>query len=272
MYCYLMKRENFLMRKHLLAKFTAAAICGALSLGTLTACDQKKVTLDNEQVMNFTAPEQGEKIAVITFKDYGDVKIKLFPEACEKGVENFMTHIENGYYDELIMHRVVKNFVIQGGDPTGTGGGGEDCWGNEGFAQCISPDLHHFVGAVAYAVNAMDKLNGSQFYIVTGEAINEDYLKNLAAGYGKSFSEQVQKMYYQFGGQPFLDNDYEVFGQVFDGLDVCLEIQNVAVDEASKPFETVMIEKAEIVEYDGSGTNYRDHLGEIQVPGGSDNK
>ena len=255
------------MRKHFLARMTAAVVCGAVSLCALTACEQKKVNLENESVLNFQAPEQGEKIAVVTFKNFGDVKIKLFPEESEKGVENFMTHIENGYYDELIMHRIVKDFVIQGGDPTGTGGGGEDCWGNKGFEQCISPNLHHFVGAVAYAVNAMDKLNGSQFYIVTGESINEDYLKNLAASYGKSFSETVQNAYYAFGGQPFLDNDYEVFGQVFDGLDVCLKIQDVAVDMSnSKPIDSVIIEKAKIVEYDGSGVNYMNLKGEQVDP------
>ena len=70
-------------------------------------------------------PAVGEKIAVIK-TDKGDIKVRLFPEEAPKAVENFVTHAENGYYDGLIFHRVIKDFMIQGGDPKGTGTGGED--------------------------------------------------------------------------------------------------------------------------------------------------
>ena len=69
-------------------------------------------------------PAVGEKIAVIK-TDKGDIKVRLFPEEAPKAVENFVTHAENGYYDGLIFHRVIKDFMIQGGDPKGTGTGGE---------------------------------------------------------------------------------------------------------------------------------------------------
>ncbi len=245
------------MRKAFFPKM-AAAFCAVLAACCMTACGQKSVSLDNESIANIAPPVEGEDIAILTLKDYGDVKIKLFPDETSKGAENFRTLIENGYYDELIFHRVVKNFVIQGGDPTGTGMGGKDCWDDaSGFAQTISPNLYHFTGAVAYAT-AADHLNNSQFYIVTGEPITEDYFAMLAGTYGKSFSESVQKLYYSLGGTPFLDGDYEVFGQVFDGMEHCLAIQEVAVDTQDKPTSSVVIEKAVMAKYDGSGAHYVD--------------
>ena len=251
------------MRKPFLAKAAAVLLSGALAAGTLSACERKQVVLDDAQIINFTAPEVGEEIVVLTIQDYGDVKIKLFPEETPSGVENFTTLVKNGFYDELIFHRVVKDFVIQGGDPKGNGTGGVDCWGNSGFAQTISNKLCHFTGAVAYAT-ASDKLNNSQFYIVTGAEVTADQFTSLSQYYGKAFSNNVQDLYYTWGGQPYLDNDYEIFGQVFDGLDICLEIQNVNVDSNNKPKSQVVIEKAEVIEYDGSEISWLNWQGETQ--------
>lgn len=256
------------MHKGLPRKLAAALLCGAMTICSMTACEQKKVELDGEAILNFTEPEVGEKIAVLTIKDYGDVKIKLFADETPKGVENFTTLIENGYYDELIFHRVMSKFMIQSGDPKGDGTGGEDCWNSGGFAQTLSPNLHHFAGAVAYAT-ASDHLNGSQFFIVTGDTVTEAYLQQLASYYGIAFSETVQQMYATFGGAPHLDNNYEVFGQVFEGLEYCLEIQNVPVagdPNSPKPVDAVVIEKAQIVEYDGSGCHYLSWDGKEQQP------
>ncbi len=250
------------MRKHFWTKVVAATLCCAMTLPTFCACN-KEVTLENEGIVNFTEPQQGEEIVVLTIKDYGDVKIKLFPEETSKGVENFKKLVESGFYDELIFHRVVDGFVIQGGDPKGNGTGGEDAWGGNGFAQTLSGNLQHYVGAVAYAIGG-DKLNKSQFYIVTGEEINEDYMKLMESTYGKAFSDTVKKMYYQFGGQPYLDGGYEIFGQVFDGLEHCLAIQKVQVNGDSKPLSAIVIEKAVVTEYDGSGVNWLNSKGEPQ--------
>ena len=74
-------------------------------------------------------PVEGELIATIN-TTMGTIKVKLFPEAAPKAVENFTTHAKNGYYDGIIFHRVIKDFMIQGGDPTGTGRGGKSIWGD----------------------------------------------------------------------------------------------------------------------------------------------
>ncbi|HAG12429.1 MAG TPA: peptidylprolyl isomerase [Ruminococcus sp.] len=263
------------MQKRFLQKAAAAGLLCVTAAGMLTACKQKQVVLDepltdagntvigsDEGIVNFKLPEKGEEIAVLQIKDYGDVKIKLFPEETEKGVENFKKLIESGYYDELIFHRVIDNFMIQSGDPKGDGTGGKDAWGSEtGFAQTISNHLCHFTGAVAYAT-ATDKMNKSQFYIVTGEPVTSDMFKQLREYYGKTFTPGAEQLYGTTGGQPYLDGDYEIFGQVFDGLEYCQEIQKVAVGNNDKPKEAVVIEKAYLTEYDGEAPHWLNAAGE----------
>lgn len=257
-YKFEINRKGFsgVMKKS--TRILAAILCGSMLLGCTTGCGQKEAAVKNETILNFTEPEEGEEIAVFTIKDFGEVKIQLFPEVCPKGVENFKGLINKGYYDELIFHRVVKDFFIQGGDPRGDGTGGDSLWGG-GFAQEIeTASLRHFTGALAYAVGG-DKLNKSQFYFVTGETTTDETFTMLKDRYNKSdYSDDVKSLYKQYGGQPYLDGDYEVFGQVFDGLDVCLAINNVRVVSAqdTKPVDQVVIEKAEIQKYDGSGVNF----------------
>ncbi|MBR6106924.1 MAG: peptidylprolyl isomerase [Oscillospiraceae bacterium] len=253
------------MRKHLMRKTTAILLCGTLLCG-MSACGKKEVTLDSgaaaneiaeqtvvnaSEIANFSLPEKGEPIVVLTIRNYGDVKIRLFPDKTEKGAENFRKLAESGFYDDLIFHRVVDGFVIQGGDPKGNGTGGVDAWGSEqGFAQTISPDLCHVTGAVAYAIGS-DKLNKSQFYIVTGTIPTaEEFALYREKGY--SFSPEAEALYKQVGGVPYLDGGYEVFGQVFDGMEYVLEIQKAAVDANSKPKKQIVIEKAVVTEYDGT--------------------
>ena len=231
-------------------KFACLAVSAVMISGIFVSCEKKMVTLKDVDILNFSQPSQGEEIAVITVKDYGDIKIKLFPEECPSGVENFKSLIsEYEYYDNTSFHRVIKDFMIQGGDPTGTGSGGNSKWG-KGFSQEINPGLCHFSGALAYAVGE-DKLNGSQFYIVTGltDISADDFQKLANSDTPKYYPSNVIDMYYEKGGYPYLDGDYEVFGQVFEGLDICFEIASAETDENDRPLEAIVIEKAEITEY-----------------------
>ena len=196
------------------------------------------------EILNFTPPAVGEKIAVITVKDYGEIKIKLFPETAQKGVENFVGLAEMNYYDELIFHRIIPNFMNQGGDPTGTGMGGKSIWG-EKFDGGIPQGLYHFSGAVAYANSGATSTNGSQFYIVNTQ--DGDY-----SGVDlSSYPANVKAMYEEKGGTPFLDGGYTVFGQVFEGMDVVRAMSQVETDENDKPLTQVMMESVRIVEYTG---------------------
>ena len=119
-------------------------------------------------------PKEGEEIAIVK-TNMGDIKIKLCPEEAPKAVENFVTHAKEGYYDGLTIHRVVKDFVIQGGDPAGNGTGGESIWG-EPFEDEFSQDMYHFNGAVAMA-NSGANTNGSQFYIVARPTMLDGYFE-----------------------------------------------------------------------------------------------
>lgn len=210
---------------------------------------------------NFDMPEVGEKIAVITVKDFGEIKIKLFPEQAQKGVENFVGLAEMNYYDELIFHRIIPHFMNQGGDPTGTGTGGKSIWG-EKFDGGIPEGLYHFSGAVAYANSGSTATNGSQFYIVNTDPgefeLGGTYLEDGSIYKYQTFEEagfthpkNVQEMYKEKGGTPFLDGSYTVFGQVFEGMDVVRAMGQVETDENDKPLTQVQMESVRIVEYTG---------------------
>lgn len=193
------------------------------------------------------APEKGEEIAVI-ITNHGDIKIRLFPEVAPKAVENFKTHAENGYYDGVTFHRVISDFMIQGGDPEGTGMGGESIWG-EPFEDEFNINYRNFRGSLSMA-NAGPNTNGSQFFIVQKENLEEDIIKQMRElGEEKGFPEPIIKAYEELGGAFWLDFKHTVFGQVFEGMDVVDKIAEVETDANDKPIEPVIMEKVEIVKY-----------------------
>jgi cyclophilin family peptidyl-prolyl cis-trans isomerase len=248
----------------------AAAIVCVLAI-TLTSCkgdsttdtrdgevlDNPVITTEDVTIRNFDMPEIGEKIAVINVKDYGQIKVKLFSDVAALGTENFIGLSEMGYYDELIFHRVIENFVIQGGDPRGDGTGGNSFWGGK-FDGGIPEGLYHFSGAIAYASTGTTDTDGSQFYIVdTAEGYN--YCGGNADGTvnddidnsGLIMPGNVLEKYKEVGGVPMLDGNYTVFGQVFEGMDVVRAIGSTETDANDKPLRQVVMESIEIVEYAG---------------------
>ena len=183
---------------------------------------------------------------VATMKtNMGEIKIKLFPKEAPKTVENFVTHAKNGYYNGLIFHRVIKDFMIQGGDPTGTGMGGESIWGRS-FEDEFDPALHNLRGALSMA-NAGPNTNGSQFFIVQASEVPAHLLSQMAQ-MPEAFPETTVNAYKELGGTPWLDFRHTVFGQVFEGMDVVDNIANVAVAAQDKPVNDVIIETIEIIE------------------------
>lgn len=190
------------------------------------------------------APKQGEEIAVLK-TTMGDIKVRLFPEAAPKAVENFKTHAKNGYYNGLIFHRVINDFMIQGGDPTGSGMGGESIWG-ESFEDEFSPEFHNLRGALSMA-NAGPNTNGSQFFIVQAKTVSDDMLEQLEAASENLFPTECVRAYETEGGTPWLDYKHTVFGQVFEGMDVVDAIAGVKVDFfQNKPMTDVVMESVEI--------------------------
>ena len=142
--------------------------------------------------------------------NHGAIELELFPDDAPKTVENFVKLAKDGFYDGVIFHRVIPDFMIQGGDPTGTGTGGPGYQFEDEFND------HKVVrGALAMA-NAGPNTNGSQFFIVTAEAT------------------------------PWLDGKHTVFGRVTSGMDVVDAIEQVDRDGRDKPREDVAIERIDL--------------------------
>ncbi|WP_350342233.1 peptidylprolyl isomerase [Limosilactobacillus fermentum] len=172
----------------------------------------------------------------------GDIKLQLFLDQAPKTVKNFVELAKQGYYKGVIFHRVIPDFMIQGGDPTGTGAGGESIYG-QAFEDEFSEELFNFKGALSMA-NAGPNTNGSQFFIVTNENVPADMVGQMkAAGYP---DEVIAR--YQEGGTPWLDFHHTVFGQVIEGMDVAQKISQVKRDFRDRPEEDVVIEDVEIAE------------------------
>ncbi|MFC5630890.1 MULTISPECIES: peptidylprolyl isomerase [Streptococcus] len=190
-----------------------------------------------------------DEASVIMHTSKGDLTIKLFPKEAPLAVENFLTHAKEGYYDNVIFHRVINDFMIQAGDPQGNGTGGESIWKDKdskidsgfGFKNEISDYVYNLRGALSMA-NAGPDTNGSQFFIVQNK---QDWSTQLDPSY---YPEKIIEAYKK-GGFPNVsggDGNYTVFGQVIKGMDVVDSIAAVETKEADKPVEDVIIKSIEV--------------------------
>ena len=183
---------------------------------------------------------KGPKATIKT--NHGDIVIQLLPEEAPMTVENFVRLAQKGYYDGVTFHRVISDFMIQGGDPEGTGAGGQSIWGHN-FEDEFSNELFNLRGALSMA-NAGPNTNGSQFFIVQNKNMPKRFIQQLRDA---QYPEEVVKAYKQ-GGTPWLDHRHTVFGHVTDGMDVVDEIAKVAKDGNDKPLENVVITTVEIAD------------------------
>ncbi len=188
-------------------------------------------------------PLSGETVATMK-TNMGEIKIRLFAELAPKAVENFTTHAKEGYYDGLVFHRVIKDFMIQGGDPTASGCGGESIWG-KAFEDEFCVDLHNLRGALSMA-NSGPCTNGSQFFIVQANSCDPGFISQMEQLADRGFPTQTVENYKAVGGTPWLDFKHTVFGQVFEGMEVVDAIANVKTARGDKPVEDVVIESIEI--------------------------
>lgn len=211
--------------------------------------------------LQFGEMQAGEQYIKINVKDFGTMTLRFFPEVAPKAVENFVTHAKDGYYDGITFHRIIDNFMIQGGDPTGTGYGGESIWG-PAFEDEFSDYLYPFRGALCMA-NAGANTNSSQFFIVQAgnqsllemsEAVKDYGYESLeqyyGLAYGLNFTAEQMALYYEYGGTPWLQQKHTVFGQLIEGYEVLDAIAATAVDESSRPYESVVIESVEVLTWE----------------------
>ena len=160
-------------------RISAALAVAALCLTGLGGCSSSKnkagdAYKDKAVGFQLEKPAEGDRIAVM-HTSMGDISIRFFPEAAPDAVKNFVTHAQDGYYNNVTFHRVIEDFMIQGGDPEGTGQGGESIWG-KAFEDEFDKKLLNLRGALSMA-NAGRNTNGSQFFINEGSA--EDFAKDL---------------------------------------------------------------------------------------------
>lgn len=240
---------------------------------------------EHEVGYQLESPDPGEEIAVM-HTNMGDITMRFFPEAAPNTVENFVTHAKDGYYDGLTFHRVINDFMIQGGDPKGDGTGGESISG-KAFADEFSNKLFNIRGSVAMA-NSGEDTNGSQFFINQAKDVDMSQydeswkiMYNALCQYKESgdlesfveyysqiaynqfydtelINDDIRKLYEEQGGNPSLDGAFNVvdrghtvFAQVIDGMDVVDKIAAVSTDPTTnKPTEDVVIESIDIITYE----------------------
>lgn len=229
-------------------------VIGLIMLGivSLSACKKEEAVSEESgtedviegEGIQFELPGEGDTVANLHVKDFGVIKIKFFEEEAPKAVENFITHAKEGYYDGLTFHRVMNDFMIQGGDPSGNGTGGESIWG-EAFEDEFSEELFPYRGALCMA-NSGTNTNGSQFFIVQLKEADDSMIQQMEEA---EWPETILENYKTNGGTPWLWYAHTVFGQVYEGMDIVDAIAKVETDSNDKPEESVIIEKIEIVEY-----------------------
>ena len=182
-------------------------------LFVLGGCNSKEVKehVETSTKTPTTVVAENNEIIVTLKTNQGDITLKMFPKVAPLAVENFTTHAKDGYYNGLIFHRVIKDFMIQGGDPTGTGRGGESIWKKEFVNEYASNVVFDRPFLLAMA-NHGPNTNGSQFFITTKAT-------------------------------PFLNGGYTIFGEVISGKEVVRKIENTQTGAADRPVSKQIIEK-----------------------------
>ncbi len=197
-------------------RFLSSLIVGALAL---VGCSSKAPASDEVRT-----PPKELPIATIVVKDFGTVEAELYPHIAPNTVNNFISLANSGFYDGLTFHRIIKDFMIQGGDPEGTGMGGPgySIYG-EFTDNNFKNDLAHTEGVLSMARSQNENSAGSQFFIVTKDSTD-------------------------------LDGQYASFGKVIKGMDIVHKIENVETDYNDKPVNNVVIESIKV---DTKGVEYK---------------
>lgn len=201
-----------------------------------------------------TKPKETE-VKVLIKTNMGDLKVKLYNET-PKHRDNFIKLVKEGYFNKTLFHRVIKDFMIQGGDPDSKTATKGQMLGNGGPDYTIPaefvPAKFHKKGALAAArtgddVNPKKESSGSQFYIAQGKVYSDAELNMFEQRMGKKFTPAQRNAYKTLGGTPHLDGSYTVFGELVDGFEVLDKIAVVPGDQMNRPLEDVIVISVEIV-------------------------
>lgn len=211
-----------------------------LGISLFTGCQK--------EINQLSKPKSGDTVAEINVRYYGTIYVKFFEKEAPKAVENFVTHAKDGYYDGLSIYKIIENSLIESGDPTNKGSGGESIWGNE-FKDEFNPYLQPYYGAMCMVNSGPDK-NGSRFFIVQADKTYDDkVLDQIEQTYQVKFNKRARELYGNVGGAPWFYERNTVFGQVYKGFEVLDKIAKVSKSdvELGIPTEKVIIDKINII-------------------------
>lgn len=193
-------------------------------------------------------PDDGKDAFVEISTSFGAMKVKLFKE-CPKHKANFIKLANEGYYNDLLFHRIIKGFMVQGGDPKSKNAAPGARLGGGGPGYKIDAEIgaKHFKGAICAArqgdqVNPKKQSSGSQFYLVQGRPQTKDQLDRIAQMKKITYTEEETKRYLTEGGTAQLDNDYTVFGQVVEGIEIIDKLAAVATAQGDRPLEDLKMQ------------------------------
>ncbi len=192
-----------------------------LSFGIIFAYGKLNNVNSNNSDKGYFSMSDSITVAIIK-TNMGTIEVELFAHQTPKTVENFVGLAEKGYYNGIIFHRVIKDFMLQAGDPTGTGRGGASFWGGKFDDEFVS-DLKHDTPGMLSMANAGPNTNGSQFFITLVPT-------------------------------PWLDGKHTVFGKVINGMDVVYAIGKVKTAAGDKPVDEVVMEEVIIEKRAGANT------------------
>ena len=210
---------------------------------------------DKQNDKQLTTRNMDNLTKVLIKTSEGDITIALYDNT-PKHKENFLKLVKNGFYNNVLFHRIIQGFMIQTGDPDSKGAPAGKMLGNGGPGYTIpaefKPENYHKRGAVAAArlgdqMNPTKASSGSQFYIVDGKTFNANMMAQISYQYRKTFTDEQRKVYETIGGAPFLDGDYTVFGEVVSGMDVVDKIAAKPKDRFDRPTTDVKIISMEIL-------------------------
>jgi len=186
----------------------------------------------------------------------GDVVVKLYQSTPEHS-NNFIKLAKEGFYDSTFFHRIINNFMIQGGDPQSHPSSNTGTVGNGGPAYTLPAEINnqfiHKKGALAAArqgdqINPEKRSSGSQFYIVEGQKYPRKYMGNFEEKRGEKYTEEQLEAYETIGGTPHLDGEYTVFGEVISGMKVVEKISDVETASEDRPIKDVYIIKMKVLD------------------------
>ena len=203
------------MRIHKITLILLLLITGFSTVAQSNITENNLKTKTEKNLMTDSTQSANEITVAVMKTNMGDIEIQLFSDDAPLAVENFIKHSEAGYYKDIIFHRIIEGFMIQGGDPTGTGRGGESIWGKP-FKDEFTPKLKFDETGILAMANSGPTTNGSQFFITLAPT-------------------------------PWLNNHHTIFGKVIEGMDVVSSIGRTKVDKSSsKPFSDIVIESITI--------------------------